>query len=135
MKAKKVIDVLNERFKDESSEFKLNQYERWRKWHKEVDPNMESSYHNRYRIVFSIEKNGFYDLYLTKRWSNDIINTLLFSLKDKGIKISYNKNYIRIYNLQKDPDITENIIDYLEKYDPIGSLYGEDYFLPKISHN
>ena len=135
MRAKKVTETLNEWSKGETPEFKLNQYEKWRKWHEEVDPNMESSYHNRYRVVDSIEKNGYYDLLLTSRWSRNAVKTFILSLNHAGINVTFKNNYIRIHNPKRDPDITETIVDYIENEDPIGEIYGTDYFKPKIGDN
>jgi len=136
MKAKKIIEVLNEWSKSMPPEYKLNQYEKWRKWQEEIDPNMESSFHNRYRVVKSVEQKGYYDLQLTKRWDFNTTKMFVSSLQGHGINIKFldKINTIRIYNISKDADITETIIDLIEEFDPIGESY-DDYYKPKISNN
>jgi len=124
MKAKRVKESLNEWSKDMPADYKLDQYEKWKEFEEEYPHN--APLHNRYIVVNTIDRMGYYNMELSELWTPELISEFTKALRSRKIKFVVSHGYVKIFNEDKNPEKTEDIIDLIEDFDPIGEAYGTD---------
>jgi hypothetical protein len=128
---KLVAESLNEFYskdEDKLADQKLQLYQKSKEYTKK---NPEHTDNNVYRVINSIQKNGYYIVPVSPRWNSKDVNNLFKELNTIGIrseKININNSSasydlgIKIYNEEKNPEITDKILKILEKTDPAGDI-------------